>query len=237
MAKKKRPAPKTDHSKLDFPKGASLKEGAPRRPEDGRAHDGPEGADLYRLKHQAVEDLVTANKENSPPVSKQELRKYHAGPKKRVPDAVKAILLKVWFAGVICYFFIWGLSTLSINQWDLLLVLSVALGAVTFLITKNIYRFIAKKEGDFDRWMMFPGESILWLPADLVYAVILVLCTVMTYNGVNRLIAGPSGDTAVGVEPILFGIFVTLWDLIFLGAKYLMKKIVEDAKNSVSRKH
>ena len=158
MAKKKCPAPKTDHSKLDFPKGASLKEGAPRRPEDGRAHDGPEGADLYRLKHQAVEDLVTANKENSPPVSKQELRKYHAGPKKRVPDAVKAILLKVWFAGVICYFFIWGLSTLSINQWDLLLVLSVALGAVTFLITKNIYRFIAKKEGDFDRWMMFPGE-------------------------------------------------------------------------------
>ena len=59
----------------------------------------------------------------------------------------------------------------------------------------------------------------------------------MTYNGVNRLIAGPSGDTAVGVEPILFGIFVTLWDLIFLGAKYLMKKIVEDAKNSVSRRH
>ena len=220
MAKKK--APKTDHSKLDFPKGA---------PQDNTAS----GMDYYRLKTKAVDDLVSANSENSPPVSKEELRKYHAVPKKRVPDAVKAILLKIWFAGVICYFFIWGLSTLSLNQWDLLLILSIALGAVTFLLTKNIYRFFARKEGDFDRWMMFPGESILWLPADLVYAVVLVMCTVMTYNGINRLIAGPEGATALGVEPILFGLFVTGWDLIFLGMKRLMKRILEDAKKSVSR--
>ena len=225
MAKKK--APKTDHSKLDFPGRAPLSD----RP--GAGDESP--SDPYSLKRQAVEDLVSANRENSPQVSKAELRKYHAVPKKRVPDAVKAILLKIWFAGVICYFFIWGLSTLSLNQWDLLLILSIALGAATFLLTKNIYRFFARKEGDFDRWMMFTGESVLWLPADLVYAMVLVMCTVMTYNGVNRLIAGPEGGTALGVEPILFGIFVTGWDLIFLGMKRLMKRILEDAKKSVSR--
>ena len=82
---------------------------------------------------------------------------------------------------------------------------------------------------------MFTGESVLWLPADLVYAMVLVMCTVMTYNGVNRLIAGPEGAAALGVEPILFGIFVTGWDLIFLGMKRLMKRILEDAKKSVSR--
>ena len=33
-------------------------------------------ADYYRLNKDAVEDLVTASEENSPPVSEEEIRKY-----------------------------------------------------------------------------------------------------------------------------------------------------------------
>ena len=196
----------------------------------------PDTSSYYRLKTQAVEDLVTANEENSPPVSAAELKKYRSGPKIRMSDRVKAVLIKAWMGGMICYFFIWGISTIPMNPWDQMLVIGIALGAVTNLITNNIYRFIAKTPGAYDRWMMFPGKKLYFLPLDVVYAILLTACTIMTYNGINLLAAGGAEDAgiALGVEPILFGIIVTAWDLVFLGCKQLAKRIVTDAKQKVS---
>ena len=234
MAKKKKPSPAPKHEKLPFPHGASLKEaGSIPKSEETHAPSANTEPDYYRLKLQAVDDLVTASPENSPPVSKQELRKYHAGPKIQLSDWVKALLLKIWFAGVICYFFIWGLSTFALNQWDLILILGIVLGGVTHLLTNNIYRFIAKQKGAYDRWMMFPGKSLGFLPLDILYATVLILLTMMTYSGLNRLLAGPdAASPALGVEPVLFGVIVTLWDLLFLGTKRLGSRILQDAKEN-----
>ena len=176
-------------------------------------------ADYYRLKVKAVDDLVNASAENSPPVSRQELRKYQSGPKVKLADWVKAILLKWWIAGTICYFFVWGLSTFTLNQWDHMVIIGVALGAVTNLLTNNVYRFIAKKPGAYDRWMMVTSKKLLFLPLDLVYALALVFCVLMTYNTVNAAAAALTGTegTVLGVEPILFGVFTTAWDLLLLG--------------------
>ena len=208
-----------------------LKKQQPRNPEGEK-----DTSAYYRLKKQAVEDLVTANEENSPPVSAAELKKYRSGPKVKMSDWVKAILIKLWIAGMICYFFIWGISTITLNPWDQLLVIGIALGAATNLMTNNIYRFIAQTPGAYDRWMMFPGKKIYFLPLDVVYAILLTACTIMTYNGINLLAAGGAeqAGSALGVEPILFGIFVTAWDLLFLGCKHLAKRILADAKQKVS---
>ena len=191
-------------------------------------------ADYYRLKVKAVDDLVTANAENSPPVSRQELRKYQSGPKVKLADWVKAILLKWWIAGTICYFFVWGLSTFSMNQWDLLLILGVVLGLATNLLTNNIYRFIAKTEGAYDRWMMFPKKGYIYYLLDILYGTLLVLCTMMSYNTINLVISGGAKDApaAVGVEPILFGLLVTAWDLLFLGFKRVGQRILRDAQRT-----
>lgn len=194
-----------------------------------------EEPNYYDLKLKAIDDLVTATPENSPKVPKAELRKYHAGPKVQISDWVKALLLKIWFAGVLCYFFVWGLSSYGMNQWDHLVILGLALGMITNLITNNIFRFIARKEGAYDRWMMFPGKSLWWLPADLIYGILLVVCVIMTYGTINRLFPGANGAPALGVEPILFGIFTTLWDLLFIGAKHLLQRILRDAKASARK--
>ena len=241
MAKKKMTDSARKQEKLPFPKGITLNDGTvpPGKHSPGRPVSGDPGetaeAGYYKLKLKAVDDLVTANEENSPPVPKQEMRKYRSTAGWHLPDWLKAILLKYWFAGVICYFFVWGLSTYRLNQWDLIVILAVALGGVTYLLTKNIYRFMAKKEGDYDRWMMFPGKSLAFLPLDILYALVLILCTMMTYNGINMLLTKPEAATAaLGVEPLLFALFVTLWDLLFLGIKKTMRKIVEDAKSKVA---
>ena len=200
----------------------------------GREESGKTTADYYQLKTQAVEDLATASEENSPPVSAAELKKYRSGPRVNMADWVKALLLKCWTGGMICYFFIWGLSTFALNQWDHLLILGIALGLVTNLITNSIFRFIAGTPGKYDRWMMFPGKSLLFLPLDILYALLLVFCTVLTYNGLNMLLAGAgNASPAIGVEPILFGVFTTAWDLLFLGMKRMLLKIVSDAQKRV----
>lgn len=237
MAKQKKTGKASAYQKMPFPHGVSLAGKGQPAPEkqEKRQEPGGQETDYYRLKYQAVEDLVTASPENSPPVSRQELRKFHAGPRVHAADWVKAILLKFWFAGVICYFFIWGLSTYALNQWDHLLILAIAQGGVTFLLTNNIYRFMAKTEGAYDRWMMFPGKSIVLLLPEILYAAVLILCTVMTYNGVNLAFAGGAeGGAALGVEPLLYGLFITLWDLLFLGVKHLLKRILADARQKVS---
>ncbi len=241
MASKKRKAAApqnaartTPADKIRLPETSGRKKGsspAPGAPKDAV----PTEERYYKLNRQAVEDLVTASEENSPEVPKAELRKYHAVPRFKVADWLKVILIKAWFAGMICYFFIWGLSTYTLNQLDHLAIIALALGMVTNLITNNVLRFIAKTPGAYDRWMMVPQKKVWFLPLDLLYAMLLVLCVLMTYNLVNTVAANITGNTEsafLGVEPILFGIFTMGWDLLFTGMKQLMKRIVSDAKKN-----
>ncbi len=188
-------------------------------------------AEFYHLHTQAVEDLVTADESNSPPVSREELRKYQ---RRRIhlSDWLKAVLLKAWFGGVVCYFIIWGLGVYIPNQLDLIVVAAVALGLVKDLLENNVFRFYAEKPGENDRWMMFPAKRFVTLPLNILYALLLVWCVVRTYDTINLVWTGLRGKGALilGVGPILFGLFIAGWDLLFLAVKRGAGRILEDAK-------
>ena len=70
----------------------------------------------------------------------------------------------------------------------------------------------------------------------------LVALIVFTYEALNMLINAIRGaqpvsgkmPVAVGVEPILFGVFAMAWDVLFLKMKALMGRIVADAKAKVN---
>ena len=190
-------------------------------------------ADYYKLNLKAVDDLVTADASNSPKVSEAELKKYRSGPKVTLSDTVKALLIKFWFAGATCFFFLWGLGT-TLNHWlDQLVVLGLALGAVTDLLTNNLYRFIARTPGANDRWMMFPQKAFYTLPLNIVYAYVLLFMVVTTYNVVNAAILGlglAQGGTPLGVGPILFGVFTAAWDTLLIQIKRTAGNVLSDAK-------
>ena len=116
-------------------------------------------SEYYRLKTQAVDDLVTANEDNSPPVSEEELRAYRSGPKMKVAGWVKVLFIKAWFAGAVCFFFIWGLGGLLGSELDILFVTGMALGVVTDLMTNPVLRFFEKTKGENARWMMVNRKS------------------------------------------------------------------------------
>ena len=108
----------------------------------------------YKLKTQAVKDLVEADESNSPEVSEEELNKYRSGPKIKLADGVKILILKFWFAGAVCFFFIWGLSGYMADMLDTLFVTGIAMGIVTDILTNNAIRFFEATPGSNDRYIM-----------------------------------------------------------------------------------
>lgn len=197
-------------------------------------------ADYYRLHSRAVDDLIHANEENSPEVSAEELKKYRSHRGISLPDTVKALLVKLWFNGAVCFFFFWGLGGYLKDFLDQLVVIALAMGVVTDLLVNNALRFLAKTPGENDRWMMFPKKGYASFPLNIVYAFVLLVCVVYFYQLVNALIIAVSGAAAdavpLGVEPVLFGLFYLGFDLLFLSGKHLLRRILDDAKQKTDRK-
>lgn len=210
----------------------SEKDSQPRRPE----WDRPEASGYYDLKTQAVDDLLNASEENAPKVSREELRKFTSQGKSRmqVVDWVKLLLVKWWFAAAVCFFFIWGLAPFVPNVLDQLVIAGLALGFVTDLLTNNVLRFLAKRKGGNDRWMMFPRKGFWSLPLNVLYAGVIMFLVYTAYNVLNRaLIAlnGLPGDAVpLGVGPILFGLLCLGFDLMMIGMKHGFQKIIAEAQ-------
>ena len=189
-------------------------------------------SDYYELKTQAVDDLVNADESNSPEVSREELRRYRSSPKLQVADWVKLLFIKAWFAGAVCFFFIWGLGGYLADQLDLLFVTGFALGTVTDLLTNPMLRFFERTPGDHSRWMMFPKKGFVTLPLNILYGYVVLALVYTLYTAINAVIARITGDfehVALGVEPVLFGVFCLGVDLLLLQAKHLLIRIFRDA--------
>lgn len=183
-------------------------------------------SEYYRLKTDAVNDLVTANEENSPEVSDEELRAYRSGPKMDIADWVKMLFIKFWFAGAVCFFFIWGLGGLLGNELDILFITGLALGIVTDLMTNPVLRFFEKRQGENARWMMVTRKTFTSLFLNIVYGYVLLFLVYLLYNAINivaiRLFGLPDNQVVLGVEPILFGLFCLGVDLLLIQIKRLI---------------
>lgn len=193
-------------------------------------------SDYYKLNTKAVDDLVTANKENSPEVSEEELKKYRSASGIHLPEWLKAVLIKAWFAGAVCFFIFWGLGIYLPNMLDMLLVFGMVLGVVTDLLVNSIFRFYAPTPTANDRWMMFPKKNYLFFFCNILYAYLVLACVFFFYQVINGAIVtftGAKDSVPLGVEPILFGVFYMGFDLLFLGMKHTFFKILSDAKSKV----
>jgi len=196
---------------------------------------GEPAADYYKLKTQAVDDLVHADASNSPTVSEEELRKYRAHSGIKLSNWLKVCLIKFWFAGAMCFFFIWGLGTYVSDLLDLLVITGLALGASTDLLTNNVLRFIAETPGGNDRWMMFPQKKFITLFQNILYSCVVLFLVFSLYNIINMVLIAATGAAAdsvpLGVEPILFGLFYMLFDMLLIECKHLCVKLFTGNKN------
>lgn len=198
-----------------------------------------DAADYYKLHTRAVDDLIHANAENSPEVSREELAKYRSKRGLSLPQWLKMLLLKFWFNGAVCFFFFWGLGGYLRDMLDQLVVIALAMGVITDLLVNNALRFYAETPGENDRWMMFPKKGYASFPLNILYAFVLLVCVVYFYQLLNLGLIALSGAATdavpLAVEPVLFGLFYLGFDLLFLFFKQLFLRILADAKKSVGK--
>ena len=189
----------------------------------------------YKLKTQAVKDLVEADESNSPEVSEEELNKYRSGPKVKIADWIKLLILKWWFSAAVCFFFIWGLSGYLGNMLDTLFVTGVAMGIVTDLLTNNAIRFFEPTPGANDRYIMVTIRGYISFFLNILYAFVVLFFVYCIYAVINytviRITNNP--DTVpLGVGPILFGAFYLAVDLLLIGCKHTLIDIVKKEKKA-----
>ncbi len=195
-------------------------------------------SEYYDLKTQAVKDLVEADESNSPQVSEEELNKYRSKRKLHIPDSVKVLFLKWWFSAACCFFFFWGLANYMADQLDLYFVTALGLGMVTDILTNNAIRFFEPTPGAYSRWMMFPKKGFISFPLNILYAFVLLLLVGLTYSTINITInhfTGQPDAVTLGVEPVLFGLFYLGFDLLLIGAKHFVQRIVSDAMRKAAQ--
>ncbi len=187
----------------------------------------------YELKSDAVEKLLKAEQGDVPEFSEEELKKYRSKGGIKIADPVKVLLLKAWFAGAVCYFILWGLGMYIYSLVDMLFILGIVLGMVTDLLTNNVIRFIEKSPGENDKWLMLPQKGMVSFFGNMVYALVVIFCVYVLYGSINKIavaIIGNADTVPLGVEPVLFGIFCMGFDVLFVGCKNLLKRIISDAR-------
>ncbi len=193
-------------------------------------------ADYYKLKTDAVERLV--NTENAPEVSDAEISRYTAKKKHRIPAWLKIVFVKFWFAGAVCYFFLWGLG-MYLHGIELMVVLAIGLGVVTDLMTNRILRRFEPTERAFDKWMMVTVRQFWSIFVNVIYSGVVLYCVFRTYYvinmlmGVNPDVSHTEEEAMLGVEPILFGLFYLGFDMLLILVKNTLIKIFRDAEKKV----
>lgn len=193
--------------------------------------------EYYQLKTKAVKDLVTADESNSPRVSQEELNKYRGRMRKKLPQWLKVSLVKAWFYGSVCFFFLWGLGGYMADMLDLFFVTAIALGMVTDLLINTLFRYYAETDGANDRWMMIPRRGVAGFFLNILYAFLVLGLVDMVYNVVNIAILSvthAADSVPLGVEPILFGLLYMGIDTGCIALKHLLGRIVTDAKQKAS---
>lgn len=188
----------------------------------------------YELKSDAVEKLLDAQEGNVPDFSQEELDRYRSK-KWAIPDWLKILFIKTWFAGAVCFFILWGLGLYLSATLDMLFVAGAALGMVTDLLTNNVVRFLEKTPGEHNRWLLTAKRGMVGFGLNLLGAYAVLLCVYLTYTVINFTIVSITGavDTVpLQVEPVLFGLLCMGYEMLLIGIKRLLSAIFQDAKNT-----
>ena len=195
---------------------------------------GPSIENYYDLKTDAVDRLVNAK--DAPEVSDEEIRKYTSKGKFHIPEWLKIVFIKFWFSGAICYFFLWGLG-LYLDRLDLMFVLTVGLGVTMDLMVNHVLHYFEPQKGAYDKWMMITTRKWWSFFANIPYAGLLLFCVIQAYTVINTLLVGDvttAESVAIGVEPVLFGLFYMGFDMLFIAIKNTLIKVFRDAEKKAS---
>lgn len=217
--------------------------------------------DFYDLKVDKVDELVAALKGEAPPDEndltmfisdctgvddpknytktgkKKEFDPYKTDFLGKIPVWIKGLFVKWWFAGMVCYFIMFGITQMMhTDALDALVLTGIVMGLVVEMFVNPLFRYMEREKNEYSAYIMFPFPlKAYWtfFTNVLYYVIVILVAYFGFYYGINELanyIAGTKDVIALGVEPLLFGTFVVIADMIFIGIKDLIVYLVKRSK-------
>lgn len=136
----------------------------------------------------------------------------------KIPVWLKALFVKWWFAGAVCYFFVWGINLGA--PLDAIVLTGAVLGIVVDILVNPLFRYMETDRREYNAYMMFPfpfKQFWTFFTNIIYYVVVLIVMYYCFYFFVNDVIF--NGGQMLTVEPLLFGVFCVIIDMIFIGIK------------------
>ncbi len=197
--------------------------------------DAPETEEPVSYK---VEDCIGAEaasqgEETIAKKSSREFDPYKIDKLSRVPVWLKALFIKFWFAGAVCYFVNMGLGVYVKAALDLLVIDGVLLGVLVDCIVNPIYRMLESDKKEYNNYMMFPFpfKQYWTFLTNIIYYIGVFVCVNYAYLGLNLLIQLIKPNWFIAIEPLLFGLIALAVDMAFIGIKDLIVYLVKRAKS------
>ena len=199
----------------------------------------------YSLKTEAVEKLTKAINEGIAeeiPEEEKELRPYKVDKVSKIPTWIKVIFVKFWVAGAICYFFMWGLGLYIPNSLDMYVVVSLALAFINDLFVNSAFLYFESDKKEYHKWILVPVPAKkIWsifinIPIGFLEAFLINLL----YGGLNKGVVAlwnlDPNTIPILMEPLLFGLFYVIINLLLLLIKNTAVNIVKDAITKANQK-
>lgn len=149
----------------------------------------------------------------------------------KVPVWIKALFVKWWFAGMVCWFFVFGIQWKNIL--DTVIFVGLALGIVVDLLVNPVLHYMQTDKKEYDNYMMFPFPfKAFWtFFANVSYYILIMIGVFYIYQGLGMLVSADA-TSAFPIEPLLFGTFCVIVDMIFIGIKDGVVALVRHLKKS-----
>lgn len=150
----------------------------------------------------------------------------------KIPAWVKAFFVKFWFAGMVCFFFMFGIGMQDI---DAVVLIGIVFGLVVDIFVNPLLRYMETDRREYNVFIMFPFpfKAIWTFFANIFYYLIIAICINYCYFGVNEImntIKGTHELYYLGVEPLTFGLFAIVTDMFFIGIKDGVVALVRHSK-------
>lgn len=144
------------------------------------------------------------------------------------PFWLKALFIKFWFFGLVCYFVLMGLGIYITNNLDLFVVCGLVTGVIVDCLVNPIFRMMESDRKEYNYFMMFPFpfKKIWTFFANLIY----YLGVMILLSWFYELIFGVLKVSDFGgVEPLGFGLACLIVDMALIGIKDLIVFLVKRA--------
>ncbi len=169
---------------------------------------------------------ITGEKVHSKKQTDRHFDPYKRDALSKLPTWLKAVFIKWWFAGLVCWLIMSGLGTYITSGLDMLVVVGFAMGIVVDVFVNPLLKMMDSDRNEYDNYIMFPFpfKKFWTFFANMGYYLVVIIGVNYVY-AIIRLVWADCP-----IEALFFGVFTVAVDMAFIGIKDAIVCAVKNRK-------